>query len=63
MVDPEAHLPHADDTGRRLRRRKMQALHEHSDCHGHGLIYQPSRWPYHIFRTAFSAIQGAVPGE
>jgi len=56
-------VPHADDAGRRLRRYKMQALHEHFDWDGHGLVHQPSEWPYHLLRAAFAAVQVAVSSK
>ena len=41
MEDPEAHLSafHTDGPGRRLRCCQVQALHEHPDGNGYGLVY------------------------
>ena len=41
----------------------MQALHEHFDWDGHGLVHQPPRGSHHVFHTAFAAIQRAVSSQ
>jgi len=39
----------------------MQAFHEHPDGNGHGLVHQPSRWPYHLLPVGVAVRERETP--
>jgi len=59
MEDPDAHLTvfhtqmvlvGGSDAG------EVQALYEHVDRDGNGLLHQPSKWPYHLLSAVVAAV-------
>ena len=41
----------------------MQAVYEHPNGDGYGLVYQPPGRPYHLFPTTVAVVQGTIPSK